>query len=247
VAYFAVGKGPTEIRHLDQQRTILVSAQLFQRSLGETFEELNRLLAGMKVPPGYTAALTGENRQMQESFRSLMFALILSVLLVYMVMAAELESLWQPFLIMATIPMSLIGVALGLSLTQTPISVMSGLGLIILGGVLALSYWRMPRGLAVVVVLAVLVQEVLVAKRVSMLGYDDYEQIWPNTVQWAEKQLPRNALVISGIYGGAFYYYAHRPTVRWELMTPDDFVRKFHGKWTVLSKYRDVTLWRLDD
>lgn len=154
--------------------------------------------------------------------------------------------------------------------------IMPALPAVILGGVLTLSYWRMPRGLAVVLVLAVLVQEARVAKNVSMFGYDDYEQIWPNTVHWAEKQLPRDALVISGIYGGAFYYYAQRPTVRWELMTPDDFqllrayagnaglpwyaviskdadttpeefVKKFPGKWTVLSKYRDVTLWRLDE
>ncbi len=135
VAELSVGKGPTEIRHLDQQRTLLISAQLFRRPLEETFQDVNSALEKLKLPPGYTAALTGESRQMKESFASLAFALVLSVLLVYMVMASELESLWQPFLIMATIPMSLIGVALGLTVTHTPISVMSGLGFIILAGV----------------------------------------------------------------------------------------------------------------
>lgn len=135
VAYFAVGHGPTEIRHLDQQRTVLVSAQLFQRPLNETVQEVTDRLKRIRLPSGYTVALTGENRQMQESFRSLVMALVLSVVLVYMVMASEFESLWQPFLIMGTIPMALIGVVWTLWMTHTPISVMVGLGFIVLGGI----------------------------------------------------------------------------------------------------------------
>ncbi len=134
VAYLSDGKGPTEIRHLDQQRTVLISAQLFNRSLSEVLKEVSSVLDKRALPSGYTAALTGENQQMQESFRSLAFALGLSVLLVYMVMAAEFESLWQPFLIMGTIPMGIIGVFLAQWLTHTPVSVMTLLGVIILGG-----------------------------------------------------------------------------------------------------------------
>ncbi len=135
VAYFAIGKGPTEIRRLDQQRTVTVAAQLYQRPLGQTLDEVASVLQRMKVPAGYTVALTGENEQMQESFQSLAFALLLSVILVYMVMASEFESLWQPFLIMGTIPLSLIGVVFALAVTSTPISIMVALGFIILGGV----------------------------------------------------------------------------------------------------------------
>jgi len=135
VATLSVGTGPTEIRRLDQQRTVLVSAQLFGRSLGQALEEVSITLARKKLPSGYSIALTGERQQMEESFRSLAFALGLSVLLVYMVMAAEFESLWQPFLIMATIPMAMIGVGGALWMTQTPISVMVALGFIVLGGV----------------------------------------------------------------------------------------------------------------
>ncbi len=135
VAYFAVGKGPTEIRHLDQQRTILISAQLFHRPLSEILEDVNRGLNSLPVPSGYTLLLSGENKEMKESFRSLVFALVLAVILIYMVMACEFESLWQPLLIMVTIPMSLIGVAFGLWLTRTPVSVMSVIGFILLGGI----------------------------------------------------------------------------------------------------------------
>jgi len=134
VSYFSIGKGPTEIRRLDQQRSILLSAQLFGRPLNDTLQDVSARLDRMNLPSGYTVALTGESQQMKESFRSLAFALTLSVLLVYMVMAAEFESLWQPFLIMGTIPMGIIGVFLALWLTHTPMSVMTILGIIILGG-----------------------------------------------------------------------------------------------------------------
>ncbi len=135
VAYLSVGKGPTEIRHMDQQRTILVSAQLFGRPLGETLDEIEAILLRSKPQQGYTVALTGENEQINESFRSLVFALVLSVLLVYMVMASVFESLWQPLLVMGSIPMAAIGVAGILWMTHTPISVMVGVGFIVLGGI----------------------------------------------------------------------------------------------------------------
>ncbi len=135
VAYFAIGTGPTEIRHLDQQRTFLVSAQLFGRPLNDAFEEVTRRLPEMRTPTGYTVKLTGESEKMRESFQSVAFAVILSVVLVYMVMASSFESLWQPFLIMASIPMSVIGVALILWLTGTPVSVMVGIGFLVLGGI----------------------------------------------------------------------------------------------------------------
>ncbi len=135
VAHFTIGKGPTEIHHLDQQRTFFVTAQLAGRSLKDTLAEVESRLRSLKLPAGATAALTGENEQMKESFASVAFALMLSLILVYMVMASEFESLWQPFLIMVTIPMSVIGVALALWLTSTPVSVMVGVGFLVLGGI----------------------------------------------------------------------------------------------------------------
>lgn len=136
VATFARGTGPTEIRRLDQQRTVLVSAQLApNRSVSEALADVQRELDRIPVPAGYEVEITGEKEQMSESFGSLIWAVILSVILVYMVMAAVFESLWQPFLILLTIPMALIGVVAGLFLTGTPVSVMVGLGLIVLVGV----------------------------------------------------------------------------------------------------------------
>lgn len=137
VAYMSTGHGPSQIQRLSQQRVILVSANIYRRALKDVMDEVNMILAGIKpnLPPDYTAKLTGENEQMKESFNSLRFALILSLVLVYMIMAAQFESLWQPFVILFTFPLSIIGVVLGLWLTHTPISIMVILGIIILGGI----------------------------------------------------------------------------------------------------------------
>ncbi len=135
VSYLTKGVGPTEIRRQDQERTVLVSAGIFKRSFDEVSAAAEAMLNKLKIPQGYSAELTGEKEQMQESFGSLRFALLLSILLVYMIMASQFESLWQPFIIMFTIPLSIIGVVAILLLTNTPVSIMVILGLIVLGGI----------------------------------------------------------------------------------------------------------------
>ena len=135
VAYIGIGKGPSEIRRLNQQRTVLVSANVYKRSLNEVQDEISSVLKKVNIPKGYTVALTGEAQKMKESFHSLIFALILSVVLVYMIMAAQFESFWQPFLIMLTIPLSLIGITWTLFFTDTSLSVVVLLGIIMQGGI----------------------------------------------------------------------------------------------------------------
>ena len=146
VAYIVQGVGPSEIKRLDQQRVVLVTANIADRALDKVITDINALIEGIEnkvilksgltdTEKDLTISLSGESRQMQESFKSLRFALVLSILLVYMIMAAQFESLWQPFVIMFTVPLSLMGVLAALFLTSTPFSVVVMLGLIILGGI----------------------------------------------------------------------------------------------------------------
>ncbi|MBN1405077.1 MAG: efflux RND transporter permease subunit [Candidatus Omnitrophica bacterium] len=135
VASLVKGLGPTEIRRQDQQRTVLVSASIFKKGFNEVSYLIDSMLKRLKLPPSYSAELTGERQQMQESFNSLRFALLLSVVLVYMIMAAQFESLWQPFIIMFTVPLAIIGVIAILFVTKTPVNTMVLLGIIILGGI----------------------------------------------------------------------------------------------------------------
>jgi HAE1 family hydrophobic/amphiphilic exporter-1 len=146
VAYITQGVGPSEIKRLDQQRVVLVTANIADRALDKVISDVDVLLKDIEkkqiermntkdAEKDITLALSGESQQMKESFDSLKFALILSILLVYMIMAAQFESLWQPFVIMFTVPLSLIGVLIALFVTHTPISVVVILGVIILGGI----------------------------------------------------------------------------------------------------------------
>ena len=93
------------------------------------------MLKSMKFEPGYMVKLAGESEEMKKSFNSLRFALILSIVMVYMIMAAQFESLTQPLIILFTVPLSLIGVMLALFATNTSISVVALLGVIMLGGI----------------------------------------------------------------------------------------------------------------
>lgn len=137
VAYLTRGRGPTQIKRLDQQRAASISANVSQqRSFNRARRDVDILINRIgKRFPDTRISSGGQAQAMKESFNSLRFALILSLVLVYMIMAGQFESLWQPFVIMFTLPLSIIGVAVALILTRTPISAVALLGMIMLGGI----------------------------------------------------------------------------------------------------------------
>ncbi len=128
--------GPSEILRLDQQRTVVVSAGLFKHTLEQVTPDLNAILKKIRDDyPDFAVALSGETLQMKESFNSLTGVLIISLLLVFMIMAALFESLWQPLLILLTVPLALIGMAPALLATGHAFSAMAGMGLVLLCGI----------------------------------------------------------------------------------------------------------------
>lgn len=135
VAVITRGTGPSEVTRINQERTLLVSANIFGKGLKEIADDVQRQLDKIKIPDGYIVELAGENKEAKESFKDLMFALLLSILLVYMIMASQFESFVQPLIIMFTVPLSVIGVAVALKVTGTSISVVAMLGMIMLGGI----------------------------------------------------------------------------------------------------------------
>jgi HAE1 family hydrophobic/amphiphilic exporter-1 len=135
IATLITGKGPSEIKRLDQQRAILITANIFKRSLNDVIEDIKEKLRKYQNISDYSVILSGETQKMRESFKSLRFALIFAIILVYMIMAAEFESLWQPLIIMFTLPFSLIGVALALLVTHTSLNAIVLMGVIMLGGI----------------------------------------------------------------------------------------------------------------
>jgi HAE1 family hydrophobic/amphiphilic exporter-1 len=135
VAEIVVGEGPAEIRRSDQERVALIEANLAYGDLGSAVMEANQLLGEVKMPYGLSMRVTGQSEEMSASFRSLLFALGLAIFLVYLVMASQFESLLHPFVILFSIPLAGIGVAAALWLTDTSLSVIVFIGLIMLAGI----------------------------------------------------------------------------------------------------------------
>ena len=127
--------GPATITREDQQRVVTISATVPGKDLGGVTARLNKALESFAWPDGFTHRVGGQAEDLQESFLYLGIALLAAILLVYMVMASQFESLLHPFLILFTIPLASVGVVAALGLTGTSLSVTALVGVLILVGV----------------------------------------------------------------------------------------------------------------
>ncbi|MBI1883794.1 MAG: efflux RND transporter permease subunit [Chlamydiae bacterium] len=134
MATLEIGKAPSEVRRLEQRRVVLVFADLYGRALSEVESDIMLALQSIQLPQDYTVRLGGESAQKAKSLKALLTTILMSILLIYMLMASQFESLIQPFLIMFSVPFSVIGVAIALFLTGTSVNIFSMLGFITLGG-----------------------------------------------------------------------------------------------------------------
>ena len=135
VATVSTAQGPAAIDRIQQSRVAVIAANLTGRSLSDVTQELQQIVRDNPPPIGMTFEFGGQNKEMEQSFDSLMFAVLLAVFLVYIVMAATFEHIGHPFVILFTIPMALVGVILGLYVTGYAISVISLIGAVFLIGV----------------------------------------------------------------------------------------------------------------
>lgn len=132
---YQIARGPKEIRRESQQREVLVTANLSGRKISQVAPDIQSILDDMNLPRGYRIEFSGEQEEMNKSFRSLMVALALAALLVYMIMAAQFESLLHPFLILLTLPMGLTGAVWALLFTGQTLNVISIIGMVMLAGI----------------------------------------------------------------------------------------------------------------
>ena len=135
VAEVVVDRGPVSITRDGQVRMVTVSAQIVGRDLGSVSRDIEQKLQDYDMPEGYSYELAGENEEMVKAFKDLTMVLILAVILVYMILAAQFESLVQPFTIMLSVPLGLVGGILALAITGRTINVASLIGLIMLAGI----------------------------------------------------------------------------------------------------------------
>jgi HAE1 family hydrophobic/amphiphilic exporter-1 len=125
---------PSEIDRQDLTRQVVISANLDRLPLGTAIEKVGKAASQIKMAPGYRVVFSGEAEHMAESFGYMAEALILAIILVYLILAAQFESFIDPLSIMLSLPLSLIGMAGMLLLTGDTISMMSLIGLIMLMG-----------------------------------------------------------------------------------------------------------------
>ena len=135
IAEIKIARGPAEIRRVAQERVAIITANLAHGDLGTAVAEANAIIDRTPMPSGITAMVSGQNEEMEDSFRSMQFALALAVFLVYLVMASQFESLIHPFVILFTIPLALVGAVLALYLTGTTVNVVAFIGVIMLAGI----------------------------------------------------------------------------------------------------------------
>jgi CzcA family heavy metal efflux pump len=134
LASIELGAAPLVIRRTNQTRVIRVTGNNTE-PIGAITGNLRELLKDTNLPEGFTYYIGGQAEQQQRTFQSMMLAGALALMLVYMIMASQFGSLWEPLVIMVTVPLGFIGVVIIQIATGTPFSVMSFMGVIMMTGI----------------------------------------------------------------------------------------------------------------
>ncbi len=127
--------GPIEIERKNRQRMLRVECNTHGRSMGHVVEDIRTALAAIPLPDGISIEIGGESEEQGKAFRDLTLLLLLGIALVYMVMAAQFESLLDPFIVMFSVPFTFTGVIWAFALTRTTLSVITFLGIVMLMGI----------------------------------------------------------------------------------------------------------------
>lgn len=135
VASLEENVGPVTINRKNQNRVVTITGTNFGRDLGSVTHDIQQILQSVSMPQGYFYDIGGTYEDMQTSFTELGKAFIVAIILIYMIMAAQFESLSQPFIVMFTLPLAYVGMVAGLILTGRTLSVPAFMGLIILMGI----------------------------------------------------------------------------------------------------------------
>ena len=144
--------GASQINRRDLNREVQITANVSGRSTGEVSSDLQKILADTKLPAGYRFVFGGQTKDMNESAAYAGQALLLAVILIYLILASQFGSFLQPIAIMMSLPMSLIGVFLGLLVAGTTLNIFSAIGFIMLMGlvtknaILLVDFFNQARG-----------------------------------------------------------------------------------------------------
>ncbi len=135
VAEISLQEGPAEIRRIGPHRVAIITGSIVDKDLQSVVNAIEAEIAELRLPTDFYSYVGGQSEEQAVAFKSMQFALLLAVFLVYLVMASQFESLVQPFIIMFAIPFAGIGVALALYATHQILNVVVLIGFIVLAGI----------------------------------------------------------------------------------------------------------------
>lgn len=136
VADIEIAAGPVSIRRVDQASSVNFTVKYDSTvSLGEMSDQVDEVIEKLKLPEEVGITFGGDRELFENAIDDMILAVILAIILVYIVMAAQFESFKYPFVIMFSVPLMVIGVAIGLVGTQTPISITAVIGILVLVGI----------------------------------------------------------------------------------------------------------------
>jgi HAE1 family hydrophobic/amphiphilic exporter-1 len=210
VADIEMSVGPSEISRVDQQRVVLVSANLAYGDLGAAANDAQQAIDNIQLPISLQAKVAGQSEEMKASFESLYLAFALAVFMVYLVMASQFESFLHPFLILFTVPMACAGSIYGLVLTSTNVSVVVFIGLIMLAGIVVnnaivlidrinqLRQSGVGKGVAIIEAAQSRLRPILMTTLTTVLG------LLPMAIGFGEGSEIRTPMAITVIFGLLF-------------------------------------------
>jgi hydrophobic/amphiphilic exporter-1 (mainly G- bacteria), HAE1 family len=234
IADLRMGEGPSEVRRVDGRRVALVQANIATGSLGGAVKAIeSNLRKGMDWPADMNFYITGQNEEWERSKGSLYLALGLSLFLVYVIMAAQFESLLQPLIILLTVPLAFVGAILGLKALDISLSIVVFLGFIMLVGIVVnnaivlidyintLKQRGAGRREAIVAACSVRLRPILMTTATTVLG------LTPMAIGWgdgAEIRMPMAVAVMGGLVTSTLLTLLVVPTVY-------SLVDELKGKW----------------
>jgi HAE1 family hydrophobic/amphiphilic exporter-1 len=134
VASLRESTGSNQINRRDLTREVAINANVFNRSGGEVSNDIRNALDGISFPPGYRYSFSGSTKNMAESFGYAVSALVLAIVFIYMILASQFKSFFQPLALMTSLPLTLIGVVLALLMFGSALSMFSIIGIVMLMG-----------------------------------------------------------------------------------------------------------------
>jgi HAE1 family hydrophobic/amphiphilic exporter-1 len=220
------GKGPLSIERNNRTRVIQVTGALTgERALSKVAADIRRRVGGLGVaPPGIRVEFSGAESQREEAFGSLVIALILAVVLVYMVMASQFESFIHPLIVMFSVPFAVVGLVAMLLITNTTFSMVAFIGGIMLVGIVVnnaivlIDYMNLLRSRGMELTRAIVTAGKTRLKPILMTTFTTIFALLPTSLGWgtgAELRAPIGRAVVGGLTTSTLVTLLLIPTLYW--------------------------------